>query len=146
MSRVSSLAPDHDFIAYMFDAGLHDLGFQGPNFTWNRGYCAARLDRCLCNASWLEAHPATLVHDLLRLKSDHRPSLFLLVTLSLVILNVISVIFLAGFNMMILIVLFVTIGTPPFPSLIQLKHYALLLTIGIGLFLAPLLIGRIILW
>ncbi|KAK8683968.1 hypothetical protein V6N13_040007 [Hibiscus sabdariffa] len=36
----NSFAPDRDFIATLFDAGLHDLSYQGPDFTWYRDlYC-----------------------------------------------------------------------------------------------------------
>ncbi|KAL4297847.1 hypothetical protein GQ457_12G017420 [Hibiscus cannabinus] len=71
----NSSASDHDFIVTLFDAGLHDLGYQGPDFTWYRGNCVVPLDRCICNDHWLESFPETTIHHLLRMKSDHRPLL-----------------------------------------------------------------------
>ncbi|KAK8582503.1 hypothetical protein V6N13_069280 [Hibiscus sabdariffa] len=70
-----SIAPDRDFINMIFDSGLHDLGYLGPDFTWTRTNRAVRLDRCLCNEYLLESFPDTIVHHLLRMKSDHRPLL-----------------------------------------------------------------------
>ncbi|KAK8711191.1 hypothetical protein V6N13_146482 [Hibiscus sabdariffa] len=64
---------DRDFITAIFDSKLHDLGYEGPAFTWYRGQRAVRLDRCMCNDHWIESYPETLVHHLLRMKSDHRP-------------------------------------------------------------------------
>ncbi|XP_039015149.1 uncharacterized protein LOC120145366 [Hibiscus syriacus] len=72
---VSIPVSDQDFSNIVFDSSLHNLGYQGPDFTWYRGPCAVRLDRCLCNDKWLDAYPDTLVYHLLRMKSDHRPLL-----------------------------------------------------------------------
>ncbi|XP_038997979.1 uncharacterized protein LOC120123032 [Hibiscus syriacus] len=66
---------DQDFSNVVFDSSLHDLGYQGPDFTWYRGPCVVHLDRCLCNDKWLIAYPDTLVYHLLIMKSDHRPLL-----------------------------------------------------------------------
>ncbi|KAK8590319.1 hypothetical protein V6N13_057212 [Hibiscus sabdariffa] len=41
--------PDTQFVNVVFYIGLHDLGFQGPNFTWYKGNCVVHLDRVLCN-------------------------------------------------------------------------------------------------
>ncbi|KAK8625486.1 hypothetical protein V6N13_090357 [Hibiscus sabdariffa] len=70
-----STTPDRDFINTIFDFGLHDLGYLGPDFTWIRTNRAVQLDRCLCNEYLLESFPDTIVHHLLRMKSDHRPLL-----------------------------------------------------------------------
>ncbi|KAA3486982.1 Endonuclease/exonuclease/phosphatase [Gossypium australe] len=35
------------FSEFMDSMGLHDLGFSGPNFTWNRGGVFERLDRAI---------------------------------------------------------------------------------------------------
>ncbi|KAE8725779.1 putative carboxylesterase 15 [Hibiscus syriacus] len=48
-SCINTLSSDQDFINVVFDSGLHDLGYQGPDFTWYRRHCAIHLDRCLCN-------------------------------------------------------------------------------------------------
>lgn len=56
-------------------AGLIDLGFKGPTFTWKRGSQLVRLDRALCNQEWLTQQPNTEVMHLLRIQSDHRPLL-----------------------------------------------------------------------
>ncbi|KAK8578234.1 hypothetical protein V6N13_047088 [Hibiscus sabdariffa] len=50
----SSSTPDRDFIATLFDDGLHDLGYQSLDFTWYRGNCVVQPDRCICNDHWLE--------------------------------------------------------------------------------------------
>ncbi|CAN1143231.1 hypothetical protein LINPERHAP2_LOCUS13494 [Linum perenne] len=51
------------------------MGFVGPRHTWFRSLLRERLDRCLCNSSWMSLFPdATTVHIEL-LKSDHRPIL-----------------------------------------------------------------------
>ncbi|KAK8686527.1 hypothetical protein V6N13_125551 [Hibiscus sabdariffa] len=50
----SSSTPDSDFQQMVFNCGLHDLGFLGPEFTWYR---------------------ASSITHLLRVKSDHRPLL-----------------------------------------------------------------------
>ncbi|KAK8688333.1 hypothetical protein V6N13_087102 [Hibiscus sabdariffa] len=70
-----STPPDPDFINSIFEYGLHDLGYQGLDFTWSRSNQAVRLDMRLYNEYWLESFPDTLVHHLLRMKSDHRPIL-----------------------------------------------------------------------
>ncbi|KAG8474224.1 hypothetical protein CXB51_033548 [Gossypium anomalum] len=63
------------FSDFIDTLGLHDLGFSGPNFTWNRGRVFERLDRAICNNAWsLKFLSLRLVH-LQKLKSDHRPLL-----------------------------------------------------------------------
>lgn len=66
---------DPDFQNFLRLSCLHDLGFVGPQFTWQRGPLRARLDRALCNDTWLMTWPATQVLHLPRIKSDHRPLL-----------------------------------------------------------------------
>ncbi|KAG8475227.1 hypothetical protein CXB51_032054 [Gossypium anomalum] len=61
------------FSEFMDSMGLHDLGFSGPNFTWNRGGVFERLDRAICNDAWSLKFPLSKVLHLLKLKSDHRP-------------------------------------------------------------------------
>ncbi|CAL1361155.1 unnamed protein product [Linum trigynum] len=61
-------------------AGLIDLGYSGPCFTWTRGdqsttYKASRIDRSLCNTTWNSAFPNTFVQHLPRIHSDHHPIL-----------------------------------------------------------------------
>ncbi|KAH1108626.1 hypothetical protein J1N35_012394 [Gossypium stocksii] len=46
---------------------LEDLGFQGSNFTWNRGLVFERLDRALCNSHWDLLLPKTTVYHLQRI-------------------------------------------------------------------------------
>ncbi|KAK8659561.1 hypothetical protein V6N13_029761 [Hibiscus sabdariffa] len=70
-----SARPDSSFISALFDSGLHDLGYKGPDYTLYKGNCAVQLDRCLCNDLWSEGFSETLVHHLLWMKSDHRPLL-----------------------------------------------------------------------
>ncbi|KAE8691775.1 hypothetical protein F3Y22_tig00110879pilonHSYRG00019 [Hibiscus syriacus] len=67
--------PCRYFQDFVYDFGSRDMGFQGPEFTWNRGLSYARLDRALCNRKWDESYPETAVHHLHRMRSDHRPLL-----------------------------------------------------------------------
>ncbi|KAL4297736.1 hypothetical protein GQ457_12G008990 [Hibiscus cannabinus] len=61
------------FSDFMFDSGLIDLGYNGPQYTWRRGNLFQRLDRCLCNSTWVRLFPHSEVYHLLKLGSDHRP-------------------------------------------------------------------------
>ncbi|XP_020588365.1 uncharacterized protein LOC110030131 [Phalaenopsis equestris] len=56
-------------------AGLFDLGFKGPNFTWKRGSIWERLDRMLVNDAWFNHFLLTFVTHLSLVGSDHRPIL-----------------------------------------------------------------------
>ncbi|KAH1031095.1 hypothetical protein J1N35_043269 [Gossypium stocksii] len=59
----------------MDNTHLHDLGFQGPPFTWHRGNLSERLDRAMGNDAWMEAFPNYLITHFPRIKFDHRPLL-----------------------------------------------------------------------
>ncbi|KAL4318363.1 hypothetical protein GQ457_18G022390 [Hibiscus cannabinus] len=61
------------FSDFMFDSGLIDLGYNGPQYTWRRGNLFQRLNRCLCNSTWVRLFPHSEVYHLLKLGSDHRP-------------------------------------------------------------------------
>lgn len=61
------------FQELMLNSGLIDLGYIGPNFTWRRGSTLVRLDRALCNNTWIEDYPNTTVMHLPKIQSDHRP-------------------------------------------------------------------------
>ncbi|KAK8670821.1 hypothetical protein V6N13_037436 [Hibiscus sabdariffa] len=67
--------PSKAFQDLIFDHGLRDMGYQGPDFTWSRGSASVRLDRFICNSYWDEVFPETNVEHLLCLRSDHRPIL-----------------------------------------------------------------------
>ncbi|GMI69001.1 hypothetical protein HRI_000569400 [Hibiscus trionum] len=67
--------PSKDFQAFVFDLGLRDMGYSGPEFTWTKGNTHVRLDRFICNSYWDETFPEASVEHLLRLRSDHRPIL-----------------------------------------------------------------------
>ncbi|XP_020593414.1 uncharacterized protein LOC110033704 [Phalaenopsis equestris] len=56
-------------------AGLFDMGFKGPNFTWKRGSIWERLDRMLVNDAWFNHFLLTFVTHLSLDGSDHRPIL-----------------------------------------------------------------------
>ena len=61
-------------------AGLMDLGFTGPPFTWvkrngEHGFLQEWLDRMLCNQSWRALFPNSYVRHLALWGSDHRPIL-----------------------------------------------------------------------
>ncbi|KAK8623644.1 hypothetical protein V6N13_065010 [Hibiscus sabdariffa] len=71
----SSNSPEQSFSDIVFNCGLMDLGFSGPTFTWYSGSRAVRLDRCFGNAAWFSSFPNSILHHLVRMKSDHRPLL-----------------------------------------------------------------------
>ncbi|KAK8670959.1 hypothetical protein V6N13_037571 [Hibiscus sabdariffa] len=48
----STSKPSKAFQDLIFDHGLRDTGYQGPNFTWSRGNASVRLDRFICNSFW----------------------------------------------------------------------------------------------
>ncbi|KAK8662450.1 hypothetical protein V6N13_092023 [Hibiscus sabdariffa] len=52
----SSNSPEPAFQDMVFNCVLHDLGYSGPDFTWYRGNCSVRLDRCFGNALWWSLH------------------------------------------------------------------------------------------
>jgi hypothetical protein len=54
------------FCSLIKQCGLFDLGYDGPAYTWsNKRFTSTptyeRLDRCLANAEWCRAFPATTV-------------------------------------------------------------------------------------
>jgi endonuclease/exonuclease/phosphatase family metal-dependent hydrolase len=72
-----------DFRRAIKDSGLHDLGFNGPQFTWSNDrsgndFNCERLDRVLANNHWSRVFNVVNVEVLPRHCSDHNP---LLVTL-----------------------------------------------------------------
>ncbi|KAK8685166.1 hypothetical protein V6N13_041174 [Hibiscus sabdariffa] len=71
----SSSSPDFAFQHMVFDCGLHDLDYSGSDYTWYRGNCSVPFDRCFGNSAWFEKFPTSVLHHLLRMKSDHRPIL-----------------------------------------------------------------------
>ncbi|KAL3524996.1 hypothetical protein ACH5RR_013368 [Cinchona calisaya] len=59
------------------DYNLLDLRFKGPQFTWwgkckNGVLVSERFDKALCNADWCNLFKDTVVHHLVRTRSDHR--------------------------------------------------------------------------
>ncbi|XP_019198912.1 PREDICTED: uncharacterized protein LOC109192673 [Ipomoea nil] len=67
-----------DFVNWIQDEGLIDLGFSGPPLTWmkdgqNRDSKGGRLDRALCNSVWRTRFPEARVTHLARIASDHAP-------------------------------------------------------------------------
>ncbi|KAK8675621.1 hypothetical protein V6N13_033686 [Hibiscus sabdariffa] len=71
----SSNSPEPAFQDMVFNCGLHDLGYSGPDFTWYRGNCSVRLDHCFGNTLWFKNFPHSSLQHLLHMKSDHRPIL-----------------------------------------------------------------------
>ncbi|XP_028752270.1 uncharacterized protein LOC114711983 [Neltuma alba] len=63
------------FKNFIQDAGLVDLGFSGPKYTWQRGRLMVRLDRALGNSKWLSDQANMEVLHLPKIQSDHRPLL-----------------------------------------------------------------------
>ncbi|XP_019200243.1 PREDICTED: uncharacterized protein LOC109193865 [Ipomoea nil] len=69
-----------DFVTWIQDECLIDLGFSGPKLTWVKdgstaAYKGARLDRALCNLDWRIRFPEASVVHLPRIASDHAPLL-----------------------------------------------------------------------
>uniref|UniRef100_A0A803Q978 Reverse transcriptase domain-containing protein n=1 Tax=Cannabis sativa TaxID=3483 RepID=A0A803Q978_CANSA len=68
-----------DFRRMVHRAGLIDLGFLGPNFTWAKGgggaMKRARLDRGLATTDWRIQFPNAIINHLAAAESDHRPLL-----------------------------------------------------------------------
>ncbi|KAI9111107.1 hypothetical protein K1719_017982 [Acacia pycnantha] len=69
---------DRDFIRWVEEQDMRDVGFVGPEFTWKRGSSEARLDRMLANEQWTNLLPNASVAHLPFFKSDHRPLLLCL--------------------------------------------------------------------
>ncbi|KAI9080194.1 hypothetical protein K1719_037872 [Acacia pycnantha] len=61
------------FNSFIHSIGLIDLGSNGPKFTWRRGTLLMRLDRAICNPAWLQLLPDSMVNNLPKVLSDHRP-------------------------------------------------------------------------
>ncbi|KAI0513597.1 hypothetical protein KFK09_009624 [Dendrobium nobile] len=64
-----------DFNDMILNCNLHDIGFLGNNFTWNRGTMWQRLDRILFNDRWISIFHNTHIEHLSRTLSDHSPLL-----------------------------------------------------------------------
>jgi exonuclease III len=69
-----------DFQRGLEDARLHDLGFNGPKYTWNNGrpgrdYTVERLDRAVANTEWRDIWRDAGVEILVCCSSDHLPVL-----------------------------------------------------------------------
>ncbi|KAI0511688.1 hypothetical protein KFK09_012320 [Dendrobium nobile] len=64
-----------DFNDMILNCNLHDIGFLGNNFTWNRGTMWQRLDRILFNDRWISTFHNTHIEHLSRTLSDHSPLL-----------------------------------------------------------------------
>ncbi|KAF7831916.1 ribonuclease H [Senna tora] len=78
LSRCHTLNGAAQFRDFMDSSGLIDLRAQGNWFTWHNGRLGdaavpERLDRSLCNVSWLEKFPETKILCLTSLCSDHSP-------------------------------------------------------------------------
>ncbi|KAK8697999.1 hypothetical protein V6N13_114131 [Hibiscus sabdariffa] len=54
--------PCKAFQHLLFDYGLRDIGYQGPEFTWSRGLAQTRLDRFICNSYWYKVYPTSVVY------------------------------------------------------------------------------------
>ncbi|XP_020595831.1 uncharacterized protein LOC110035859 [Phalaenopsis equestris] len=73
--RVPNLVKMNNFSDNIHRAGLFDLGFKGPAFTWKRGAIWERFDRMLVNDAWFNHFLLTFVTHLSLAGSDHRPIL-----------------------------------------------------------------------
>jgi hypothetical protein len=73
----------NNLCAYVKQCGFIDLGYSGPAYTWtNKSFSSVptyeRLDRCLGNAEWCLAFPATTIYHLPMMYSNHAPILAVL--------------------------------------------------------------------
>ncbi|XP_078156609.1 uncharacterized protein LOC144552516 [Carex rostrata] len=64
------------FRQFIFEAGLMDLGYNGPAYTWSNKQSASdaiyeRLDRVLATVSWVHKFSQASVHNLPHIHSDH---------------------------------------------------------------------------
>ncbi|KAL0409701.1 UNVERIFIED_CONTAM: hypothetical protein Sradi_1904500 [Sesamum radiatum] len=71
-----------DFRNTLLQCDLHDLEFEGPQFTWSNNHLEphtirVRLDRSCCNPLWADMFPNTKVHHLYSSSSDHSPCLLI---------------------------------------------------------------------
>jgi hypothetical protein len=69
-----------DFQRVLEDARLHDIGSQGPKYTWNNGrtgrdFTVERLDRAMVNMEWRNNWRHAGVEVLMCCSSDHLPLL-----------------------------------------------------------------------
>ena len=60
--------------------GLHDLGYEGRRWTFEKkvvggSYCRVRLDRALSTPEWNSRFPFATVHNMIATSSDHGPIL-----------------------------------------------------------------------
>jgi endonuclease/exonuclease/phosphatase family metal-dependent hydrolase len=71
------------FCAYVKQCGFIDLGYSGSAYTLtNKRFSSnptyERLDRCLGNAEWCMAFPATMIYHIPMMNNDHAPILVVL--------------------------------------------------------------------
>ncbi|XP_019176864.1 PREDICTED: uncharacterized protein LOC109172167 [Ipomoea nil] len=71
---------NEDFVNWIHDEGMVNLGFNGPRLTWMRGLDnltakGARLDRALCSVDWRHRFGDANVRHLPHVGSDHAPLL-----------------------------------------------------------------------
>ena len=76
--RPFAIAEGLDFMSFMEEAGVFDIGFSGPSFTWSnnrrgRARISKRLDRFLINGECLDISDKISVIHLARHPSDHSP-------------------------------------------------------------------------
>ncbi|KAK1284161.1 hypothetical protein QJS10_CPB21g01739 [Acorus calamus] len=78
--RPPNYASTIEFNNVMSTAGLIDIGFQGPRFTWSNNRLglariSARLDRAFVNHVWLSKYNTSSLFHLPYVGSDHKPIL-----------------------------------------------------------------------
>ncbi|GAA0186747.1 hypothetical protein LIER_34035 [Lithospermum erythrorhizon] len=69
------LGSSTDFNAFISSCELSDAGFIGSQFTRSCGLHYSRLDRVLCDSSFLDVFPVLSVRHLVKTHSDHAPLL-----------------------------------------------------------------------
>ena len=68
------------FCSFLQRAGLIDLGYSGPAYTWannqkGKSLILERLDRAICTAEWVNLYPNSKVFHIPNYPSDHLPIL-----------------------------------------------------------------------
>lgn len=56
---------------------LHDIGFEGETYTWQRRQIRERLDRAVANTHWMNMMNGATLTNLPFSRSDHRPLLLI---------------------------------------------------------------------
>jgi hypothetical protein len=126
----------NNLCAYVKQCGFIDLGYSGPAYTWtNKSFSSVptyeRLDRCLGNAEWCLAFPATTIYHLPMMYSNHAPILAVLNSSRPRIINL-SGLKIGGYRIMNTIILPKKVGVAHLTEISLKKQSFLLQILGNG--------------